>query len=98
MATDRGEYGLQRYMFAIGNCAGKVDASRTMAVVSRPRPALRPLRSPRLAFGGTLPATVLVLPVTAGRTPEVGEHRRVICHQGAEMSSVYDNLLDLDPY
>ena len=43
----------------------RVGVGRTMAVVSAPRPALRPLRSPRLAFGGTLPATVLVLPVTA---------------------------------
>ena len=33
-----------------------------MAVVPSPRPLARPLMSPRLALGGMLPASVLVLP------------------------------------
>jgi len=36
-----------------------------MAVVPSPRPLARPLMSPRLALGGTLPASVLVLPARA---------------------------------
>ena len=51
-------------------CWCRPGHARTMAVVSGPSPASRPLRSPRLALGGTLPATVFVLPVTAGTADE----------------------------